>query len=227
MVEVTIIIEGGVINTDTTDVLTVDNSQALRQSLNRIFSELINEEVSIIVQEAGGYKSAAKLFANNANRNVFLYVDLDDEKTNTAAWFKKLEARNPQNSIVISDEKKQNVFFMIQEMEAWMLKQPLAIESWGQTNGYERLYPNETIAKHSLIAGKDIESISKPSEKLKILIRHFFRNNYNGKKKKIQYGKLKSAPGLLDHIEAIKLLMADEELQRFCRIVQEGNQVKA
>lgn len=215
MVEITVIIEGGTVNADTAAVQIVDNVSALRQSLNRIFSELLGENVSIIVQPGAGYRNAALQFLRNNKQAIFLYVDLDDKRENIAKWFDKIKDENPNRPIEIPEQRRQYVFFMIQEMEAWILKQPSAIDKWGTDNGYIRLYQAETIGGHSLIAGKDIESIEKPSEVLYNVIKHFFKREHNGKKKKIHYGKLKSAPSLLDRLDVAQLLDADSELQRF------------
>ena len=219
MVEIIVIVEGGIVNTDKADVLTVDNSQVLRQSINRVFSNLLNENVSIIIQMGGGYRNAALQFANNEKQNIYLYVDLDDKKQNIPNWFSKLETENPQRPIIISEEKKQNIFFMIQEMEAWILKQPDSIDKWANKNGYIRLHKSDSIHNHPLIKDKNIEDIKKPSNVLSVLIRHFFQREYSGKKKKIQYGKLKSAPELLDQLDENLLLNNDSELKRFCKTI--------
>lgn len=215
MVTITIVIEGGVLSTDGIDVLTMDNSSALRQSLNRIFRELLNEEVSIVIQMGAGYRNAALRFLAG-EKNHILYVDLDNQKDKQSEWFDKLATENPQKPIIISEEKQKNVFFMIQEMEAWILKYPMSIVEWGKANGFKRLHEKELIQKHKLINNKDIESLNKPSHVLKDIIKHFFSKEYNGKTKKIQYGKLKSAPGILDNIDTTELLALDMELQRFC-----------
>jgi len=219
MVEITVIIEGGVVNTDTVDVLTVDNSQALGESINRIFRILLDADVRIIIQPSAGYRNAAVQFIEKSKQKTFLYVDLDDRKENIPNWFTKLETENPNRPIKIPETKRQNVFFMIQEMEAWILKQPASIDRWGVANDYLRLPPTDIIADHSLIAGKNIEEIEKPTKVLKNLIKHFFWKKDNGKKKKLQYGKLKSAPGILDQLDVHQLLENDSELQRFCKSV--------
>jgi hypothetical protein len=218
MVEITVIIEGGIVNTDKADTLTVDNSQLLRQSFNMIFSKLLKKDVSIVVQLGAGYRNAASQFVKSEKSGVFLFVDLDDRKEHIPNWFTKLETENPDKPITILDSKKDKVFFMIQEMEAWFLKQPASIDKWGKTNNYLRLHPTKKIEDHSLISSKDIENIAKPSEKLYDLIKHFFENERNGKK--IQYGKLKSAPGLLDQLDVSDLLKKDCELQRFCKVIK-------
>ncbi len=215
MVEIRVIIEGGMVNTAVADAQTVNNSQALRQSLHRIFSKLLMKEVSIIVELGAGYRNAAKKFVQTP-QSACLYVDLDDKRENQSAWFDRLATANPDQPIVIPVAKRSNVFFMIQEMEAWILKQPQAIDRWAAFNNYQRLHADEPIENHSLIAGKDIETIGKPSEKLHDLIKHYYKDEHRNKK--IRYGKLKTAPGLLDHIDPVQLRSDDSELQRFCRL---------
>ncbi|KAA6315926.1 hypothetical protein EZS27_033691 [termite gut metagenome] len=215
MVEISLIIEGGVLP-GSADVVTMDNSQALRQSLHRIFKDVLGLEVSIKIQLGAGYRAATRQFAASSEKNCCLYVDLDNKRECIPDWFDKLVTENPGKPIHILDDKRQNVFFMIQEMEAWILKQPAAIERWGKDNHYIRTHSNEPIEGHSLIAGKNIEDINKPSNTLGEIIKHFFSKERDGKLKKVQYGKLKSAPGLLDCLNATELKENDAELQRFC-----------
>ena len=70
------------------------------------------------------------------------------------------------------------------------------------------------ISEHSVIRGKNIEEITKPSQKLGILMKKFFKKG----KKGASYGKLKTSPGLLDAINTEDLITKDRELQRFKRI---------
>jgi hypothetical protein len=215
MVEISMIIEGGVLP-GSADAITMDNSQALRQSLHRIFKDVLGIEVSIKIQLGGGYRAAACQFAASSEKNSCLYVDLDSKRECISNWFDKLVTENPDKPIHIPDDKRQNIFFMIQEMEAWILNQPSSIEVWGKNNNYIRTH-REPIEGHSLIAGKNIEDINKPSKALGEIIKHFFNKECNGKLKKVQYGKLKSAPGLLDCLNTTELKENDAELQRFCK----------
>ena len=201
-------IEGGAIDSNI-DVATADNTLSLQESFHHIFSELLGNEVKICIQPLAGYKNAARIFSKSSDNNNYLYVDLDDRKTNIYNWFSRLE--NENNPIIIPEDKKKNVFFMIQEMEAWILKQPNTIESWGKKKKYTRTYPNEILSQHSLIAGKNIEDIIKPSKVLSDIIKHFFSNG----KKKARYGKLKTAPELLDCLNVDCLKETDSEIERF------------
>jgi hypothetical protein len=213
MVEITIMIEGGVLKHENNDVATLENTESLRQSFHRIFSELSDHEVKISIQPLAGYKNAARKFSESSTDSFCLYVDLDDKKENIAKWFN--EKINP---IVISEDRKDRVFFMIQEMEAWILKQPDILDIWSAKKCYLRTNKTEKIVEHSLIAQKNIEEISKPSKTLYDIIKHFFSKENGGKK--IQYGKLKDAPYLLDCLDVEKLKSNDSEINRFYRYIQ-------
>ncbi|GHT39895.1 hypothetical protein AGMMS49965_07230 [Bacteroidia bacterium] len=223
MVEITIMIEGGVLEHENIDVATRDNSESLRQSFHRIFTELLGSEVKIIVQPLAGNKNAARIFAKSFDSNAFLYTDLDDIKAHIDNWFNKLEI--DEKPIIFGESKKEKIFFMIQEMEAWILKQPEIIELWGKNNNYKRTNPDEIISNHSLISRKDIESIEKPSTALSTIIKHFFSRNVNGQFKKVRYGKLKTAPNLLDCLDVEKLKNSDSEIDRFYQYVK-GNLIR-
>ena len=133
--QITIMIEGGAPERNS-DVATVENTESLRYSLHRIFSELVEREVGINIQLKTNYRTATTNFIQSAENNLVLFVDLDDKKENIPNWFCKLKNENPNKPIIISSDKKEKVFFMIQEMEAWILKQPEAIETWAQKNRY-------------------------------------------------------------------------------------------
>ena len=220
MVEITIMIEGGIVDANA-NAATVENTETLRQSFHRIFSELLNREVNIKVQPLAGYKNAARIFANSSENNVYLFVDLDDKKENKGKWFNKLATENPDKPVVISGNKKERVFFMIQEMEAWILKQPEAIGLWGEKNNYQS---TGKIALHPKIAGKNIETIVKPSAVLAEIIRQYFTDTVKGKK--IKYGKLKTAPSLLDCLDVEQLQNKDSEINRFYEILTAKNTKK-
>ena len=134
-------------------------------------------------------------------------------------WFTRLTNElHPELTITIPEEKIQYIFFMVQEMEAWFLKQPDCLNRWAESVGYDRKSSELDIADHSLIRGKNIEEIAKPSEKLAILIKRFFCKG----SKAIKYGKLKHAPQLLDSLNVDLILPLDSELQRFVSLIK-GN----
>lgn len=189
--------------------------EALREELNHFFARLFGgEDVSVVVDMGWSCRNAAKLLARDPQA-VYLYVDADAPYDCRMEWFDRLaNPVNPENSIVLPAPQRARVFFMVQEMEAWFLKQPECIERWAAAEHYERLHADETLAGHSLLRGGDVESIAKPSEKLKDLMKHFFRKNGI----KAKYGKLRTAPGLLGALDAKALRAIDRELQRFSEL---------
>lgn len=213
MVILNIIVEGGTFDQNATEE-TFNNVEALRESLNKLFSRLLmRDDISVKVDLGAGYRNAAKMFVKDAEDN-YLYVDSDD--VDTGKWFDKLNDVDPAKAIVIPAEAKNKVFFMIQEMEAWFLKQPECLERWGKFQGYIRTREKSAIADDNQIAGKDIESLSKPSKIVGVIIQRYFERSLpNGKKKKVKYGKLKSAPAIIDNLDEQALVAVDKELYRF------------
>lgn len=213
MVNITVYFEGGTLGQDGQ---TMNNTPALRQSLNQLFSKALQRDVEITL--GAGYRNTASSFLKNSDKScgsTCLYVDLDDSKEKRSNWFLKLEKENPKNPLYIPEDKKPNVFFMIQEMEAWFLKQPEAIEQWGEAQGYIRKQP-EPLKNHASIKDKDIETIKHPSKVLSTIIQQTYRKEKNGKQSKVKYGKLKSSPYIMEYINPEQLCKVDSEFQRFC-----------
>ena len=213
MVNLNIIVEGGTLDPNVSDD-TFNNVEALRESLNKLFSRLLKrDDISVRVDIGAGYRNAARMFVKHA-ANHYLYVDSDD--VDTDRWFDKLDNPDPTKAIVIPADAKDKVFFMIQEMEAWFLKQPECLDRWGKAQGYIRQKRGIEIAADNQIAGKDIEGLSKPSRIVGVIVQRYFERVLpNGKPQKVKYGKLKSAPGILDQLDEQALVAVDKELLRF------------
>ena len=213
MVNLNIIVEGGTLDPNVSDD-TFNNVEALRESLNKLFSRLLKrDDISVRVDIGAGYRNAARMFVKHA-ANHYLYVDSDD--VDTDRWFDKLDNPDPNKAIVIPADAKDKVFFMIQEMEAWFLKQPECLDRWGKAQGYIRQKKGIEIAADNQIAGKDIEGLSKPSRIVGVIVQRYFERVLpNGKPQKVKYGKLKSAPGIIDQLDEQALVAVDKELLRF------------
>ena len=218
---ISIIIEGGVLPNDNISAATMNNVESLRQSLHRIFEKVLSdqEDISIVINPQAGYKQAVKKYLM-AGEDSFLFVDLDMPKTKKQQWFDNL-ANEPIKPISIPTEKKDNIFFMIQEMEAWILKQPDAIYRWATEYNNYLTKRTDKIEDHTMLRNRDVEDIAKPSTVLEKLITTFFEKNIQGRKTekkrlgKVQYTKLKEGAELLDYLNVALLLAQDEELQRF------------
>ena len=124
--------------------------------------------------------------------------------------------------------KAEHVSFWIQEMEAWFLKQPKAIELWADDENLTRKpgqdYP---LANHPSIKDKDIERLQqKASSLLGIILRQVFapkektKKSATGKVRDLKYGKLRHAPGIIAHLDPSELLLKDNELKHFCEKVK-------
>ena len=215
MVRLNLIVEGGVY-TDNVSAETASNVESLRQSLHKFFNRVLSrDDIQITIFMGAGYRNAAKQFVEE-NSLMGLFVDSDSPAKTKHLWFERLiNTEHPEMTIIIPEEKKKHVFFMVQEMEAWFLKQPECLSRWAEMEGYSRKDAKLDISEHSLIKGKDIESISKPSEKLSLLMKRFFFKETKAAK----YGKLKNAPLLLDSLNVDSLIPLDLELQRFVTLI--------
>lgn len=203
MVEISLIVEGGDISNNI-DALTANNTESLRQALNKFFTRLLSrDDISIKLNLGGGNKNAVKMFLNDTSHKTILFVDSDHLDTNK--WYNE-----DMKDFNISDDKKEYIFFMIQEMEAWFLKQLNCLDIWAEKEGYNRKQEGD-ISQHSLLNNKNIEEIKKPSDKLATILKVYFEK----KGKSAKYGKLKTAPALLDALDTSSLLPLDNELQRF------------
>ena len=218
---ISIIIEGGVLPNDNISAATMNNVESLRQSLHRIFAKVLSdqEDISIVINPQASYKQAVNKYLV-AGEDTFLFVDLDMPKDKKQLWFDNL-ANDLNKPISIPNEKKDNIFFMIQEMEAWILKQPAAIYKWATEYNNYLNKRTDKIEDHTLLRNRDVEDIAKPSTVLEKLITTFFEKNIRGSKAykkrfgKVRYTKLKEGAELLDCLNVALLLAQDEELQRF------------
>lgn len=211
MVEISLIVEGGDISNNI-NAQTANNTESLRQALNKFFTRLLNrDDISIKLALGGGNRNAVKMFLNDTSHKTILFVDSDLPSENKHLWFNNLiNNEHPEKSIVIPDDKKEYIFFMIQEMEAWFLKQLNCLDIWAEKEGYNRKQEGD-ISQHSLLKNKNIEEIKKPSDKLATILKVYFEK----KGKSAKYFKLKTAPALLDALDTSSLLPLDNELQRF------------
>ena len=202
-----------------TSAMLMNTTNVLRQSLNCFFRRLLNRsDIQVAVDLGANKNSSVYKYARNKTADTYLYVDLDAPASGIARWFTDKQNAAAAKGLAFSQENDEgHVFFMIQEMEAWFLKQPLCIVTWAKAKGYFREHSNEVLPEHPLIKGKDIESIVKPSGKLADIIKHFYVEvkGDGSKGKKVKYHKMKSAPGLLDAIDTDSLVSIDTQLARF------------
>lgn len=225
---INVYVEGGVINGNV-DATTNNNSEALREELNRFMQRALNHnDISIVVKKCSSYKEAAKQFINATDEeNNYLYVDLDRKPESREEWFKSLS----DDGIEMSQDKAGHVSFWIQEMEAWFLKQPEAIELWAEDeNLIRKPGHNSPLSEHPSIKDKDIERLQqKASYLMGVILRQEFapiekgKKSTSGKIRDLKYGKLRHAPGIIAHLNPTDLISKDDELKSFCEKVQPKN----
>lgn len=222
---VNVYVEGGVISGNV-DATTINNSEALREELNRFMQRALHrQDISVVVKKCSGYKEAVKQYLNAAaDQENYLYVDLDCVPELRDQWFRKLS----DDGIELSQEKIEHVYFWIQEMEAWFLKQPEAIERWAESEHLARKPSYDySLSEHPSIKGKDIERLQqKASFLMGVILRQVFtpqnkvKRSASGKVRDLRYGKLRHAPGIIAQLNPQDLIPKDAELKNFCEKVR-------
>ena len=221
MVAVHIFIEGIATN-DSNDVNTVDRSTEFRRAFHKLFSQSIeNELIELSIEPATGWKAAAKTYIRHkqkGDKNYCLLIDLDGTIDHKPIRL---------NEILVGMEETlshypSEVFFMVQEMEAWILSQPNAIETYADDQGYKRKLEKE-VREHHFLRVHPIE-ISKPSEKIKTIFREYFKEEIERKSKikikPVNYHKTKIAPDLIKMLDFQKLTETFEDAKNLQNLIR-------
>ncbi|OQX00346.1 MAG: hypothetical protein BWK80_62060 [Desulfobacteraceae bacterium IS3] len=210
MVNITIYIEGGA-QSENPAVLTVDNSSVFRENFHKLFSQkLSSAEFNLRIKPFGPIQGTKKMLERIEIQRIngVVLIDLDapkEERNNRLTWY------NP------SDRTK--IFFMIQEMEAWILSQTDKIEVFGRNEGLTRKRTDEDIKTHSLLKDKHPEEIPKPVDvKLDTILKEYFdvvkiKRGKRGNKAK-RYSKAKDGPKLIGLLELQNLMQCFDEAKR-------------
>lgn len=196
MVEIRVFVEGGCIESGFGDIAVAGGSTALRQSINELISQKItNETVSVVVDLKGPVSNAVTRFKNDKSQdaNLLLLIDLDGPEN-------LRQKRLCDNGL---EAYSDDVFFMIQEMEAWILSQIDGIERFLCRRGYTRRRENEDILDYPRIRNIEFIDIDKPSIVLKDILMHYFKKKSDGKKMK--YRKVIDAADFIGHLDATTL----------------------
>ncbi len=180
MVSITIYIEGGNVQYgDSATIQTIDNSPIFRENFHRLFSQKFKEtDFNLIVQPIGSVSQAKKYLGHIAeDENKVIFIDLDAPKSERE---KRLQSYAPLDT--------SRLFFMIQEMESWILSQPNILDIHAQNEGFIRKRYEESIGGDTLIKNFHPEKIPRPSNKLSTIFRKYFAIE------KMRRGKVKSKP---------------------------------
>ena len=206
MVEITIYVEG--LTSTNPSVLTVDNSALFRESFHNLFSQKLHPEAfDLRIIPFGSITQSKKKLAHIEKKgiNAVLLIDLDGPKQLKKARIEKY-----------ADYNTEIIFFMIQEMEAWILSQTDKIEAFGKNEGLIRKKRERNIDNNPLLKGKHPETIEKPSTKLDTILRQNFQVSKKRQGKQIKtgkrYSKSKDAPKLIALLELGALMQTFDEV---------------
>jgi len=208
MVNITIYIEG--VQSENTTVLTVDNSAIFRENFHKLFSQkLFSAEFNLIIRPFETITQAGKMLKDIETRgiNAVILIDLDAPKEKR---YKRLERYRSFDT--------SKIFFMIQEMEAWILSQVDKIEEFGKNEGLIRKRTDEDMKNNSLIKNYHPEQIDKPSQKLDTILRQYFDivkiRQGKPRKKGKRYSKTKDGPKLIGLLKLQTLMQDFDEAKR-------------
>lgn len=198
MVTVRLFFEGGAnMVTDNTNAMTMNNTARLRESFNTLLNSGVERErVRIEATPAGSITTLVKKREDGA-----LYLmDLDGPKTLKATRIKDNKLEDIQ----------EDLFFMVQRMEAWILSQPDKIEKCFAG----RKSKSDAIANDNNLLDKHPEAILHPDRVLEVIFKKNFTQIKNGKEKKLEYGKLRHAPDLIELLEITPLRNTFEDVDK-------------
>lgn len=200
MVDISIFIEGGVLPNDNISVQTIDNSDKLREGFYSILSQLVpSTEFNIKIKQGSSNKQTINFFKTKIKKdaNSSLLIDLDCSKHEKATKLSEFELTG----------YSENVFFMVQEMEAWIISQIDKVDAYYK-NKLIRKRTGIALSNHHKIVNIHPEDIVKPSTVLKEILGYYFITKFRKKKK---YGKLKDGSILLSLLNANDLQTTFED----------------
>lgn len=209
MVVVKIVVEGGIMPNSNVEAQTVANSERLRESFYKLLTQIVEPEYFDLQIEMGaGEKNACKIFKNAVKKNnCSLLIDLDGAKQTRGNRLRDLEI----------DDYADFVFFMIQQMEAWILSQPTCIEKGMSFFNREK---NELHLSDDLIFKQLPYDISNPASKLNTILLRYYSFHKKGIKKKKKYGKLKDSPLFIENLDAKELADTFEDVASLFKYIK-------
>lgn len=217
MVSVTIYIEGGVLPNPNIPAITMNNSNRLREGFNKLFRQIFSvEDFDLKIEMGSGERQTAIFFKDSIakNKEAVLLLDVYEHKDKQS----KLAAFE-----LADKEKHKHVFFMVREMEAWILSQLNVIEQFGSLENLVRQKPTTELADDKSLKGKIIDQIDKPSTILKVLLGRYFKN---GRGKKQKYGKLKNAPTMVELLDLNVLRKSFEDVENLILYIESKKEDK-
>ncbi len=160
-----------------------------------------------------GEKNACKIFKSTVNENnCSLLIDLDGGNEIRETRLKDLEI----------NDYSEFVFFIIQQMEAWILSQPASIEKGMVFFDREK---QEKVLSDDQIFNYLPHEISQPATKLNTILSRYYSFQKRGLKKKKKYGKLKDAPIFIENIDAKELAKIFEDVANLFKFIKTSKSI--
>lgn len=213
MVKVSVFVEGPPVSNDTSSLesLYAVNELEFQRAFNQLLSqELDLQDVEIAVFSLGSVTKAPTYAKQIIEKEIdaLILIDLDAPPEE--------RVKRLQDNYII--EAHDRIFFMIQEMEAWILSQPSIIDNFAKINKLNRKKPDEEIAENSLLKGKNPKYISGPKKKLKTLFSQYLQekkqrgNRINLKNRR--YNERRDAPALIRLLSLSQLRQDFDEVDK-------------
>lgn len=190
MVEISLLVEGGVSANSNASADTFDNSVRLRESFHKLLNAGVEkkEMIQLRIDTKGSYTAIIK---EAFSPTTLALLDLDAHDSQRQQRIKEYKLETYQDF----------VFFMIQTMETWILSQPDAIEK-----SFSSFKINPVpLAEDARIKDVDLTTIPAPHQVLDKLLKDYFQYEKGGKPKQLKYGKLKNSHILLEQLDIHRL----------------------
>jgi hypothetical protein len=191
MVTLTVFVEGGP-NDGRPAADTAQASAAFREGFRKLFAQL-PLAFRLVIEPIGPVSRAREYLARieAEGQEALVLVDLDappaERQQRIEQFYKGLNTGN--------------LYFMVQEMEAWILSQPHAIEAFARGENWRPKSPPGTLSEAPALRRRPPEEIPHPSGVLDTLFRqHFEMEQKRGGQhlaKPARYHKMQHAPALI------------------------------
>ena len=159
-----------------------ENNANLRKAFSELLEQELKGEMPKIVLGDGISQTIDKFrsYPMEEGEERFLLIDSDEPLTDKADLVRRVNKEKCNQKNCINEATVDNTFFMVQEVEAWILSQPEALKERKVTKG---------------LPLSNIESIKKPSERLAEIYEK------NGKR----YNKTREFSAVFKYIDSNKL----------------------
>jgi hypothetical protein len=220
MVRVVIYVEGANVGASSS---AIDSSTLFRENFHRLLAQVMPTDGDLSIQVIGSIHNAPKYLERiNAKKdNAALLVDLDGPPSE----------RETRVTEFYGEQDVRCLFFMVQEMESWIISQPKVLDGYAINENLVRGKKNEDIGNNKLLKDKHPQDISDPAAKLNTLFRQYFKaqkiKDGKTKLKPRSYIKSKDGPQLIGLLNYDRLKADFEDAERlgfYLSCLVDGNQ---